>query len=488
MKKSIFLLFLFFTFLAKAQENYQFYMNINFQDCINCIQPIRMFNKIPKSFNPKMVFRKQDERIAKQFLKDKMETEIPSSQIIYSDSLFKTLNGGSEYSFAHIVWKNNPIKSYKLSTFQRRLLEPFTNIQIQTTKILPDSVVLGNDIQLSHSSENLILFDNQFQKIYVLSNKTQMLKYIIEDKSFDRKEVYKQIFGDTTGYYQKITQYEKELRQTGDKYVKLKDVIIKENKIYITISLSYVVDDPKDKNNVFVLSKTIFIEILGAKEYKYYPLLDSPILKNNDYSSMLWLRTASNMQNNHIYTTIFRDNPDSTNTYLVGKYTLKESKDKKKGNSLNFESFTKLKYPKFAYKFRESNMEYRYLAGHIAYPYYFFVFDNSVANLETGETFKVIDENLDNVFKNIGEKKSKLAYYLAHIIKNQNNTYNLFITKGENQYIYNFDATTKKTTLMKEIVIPLDANKFGFIGNYIFTDNKTLLTINSKNETIKVTF
>ncbi|MDX1902579.1 MAG: hypothetical protein SFU27_00350 [Thermonemataceae bacterium] len=455
-------------------------MNINFSDCINCIQPIRMFNKIPPEFDPIMVFRESDKRIAKKFLEDRMNTKISESQIIYSDSLFTTLNNGNILSFAHITWRGIPIQSYRLSEFQSSYLEDFKNIQIETFKLLNDSTILGDDTNLFSNSNHLVLFDGQFQKVYIFETKTKKLIHLIEDKSFDKKNIYKEIFSDTTNYYDKIGKYEGMLEQVGAKYVKIVDVVVNKDKIYCMLSLSYIKPNLKKENSLHVLSKYVLMELSNNMNYSFYPIEESPLLEANGYLTLPIFNAQSYIQDNIIYTFLFHENPDSLNTYLVGKYEVMEKK-KNKIKSFNFVGFGKVKYL--------AGIPYTDLSGHIFYPYYFFSIKNLVVDINSGESFEIMKGSfIKNIERNEnGGIKLPFPYLLHCIFRRKDNSYNLFLSKENESYIYNFNANSKSSLLLRKIAVP-PYKKFNLLSEYIFITEKTLAVLTNQNELIQINF
>jgi hypothetical protein len=83
------LLFFLKTFYAYTQSNKNFsvYFAISLEDCINCIQPIKEFNKIPKDFSPQIVMKENDKRVAKYFFQENMNLSImpyKKTQIVMS--------------------------------------------------------------------------------------------------------------------------------------------------------------------------------------------------------------------------------------------------------------------------------------------------------------------------------------------------------------------------------------------------------------------
>lgn len=486
MKKTVFtLLFIFIANNFANAQNYQVHMTLSFSDCLNCVQFARNFGKIPAILNPKMVFREQDKRVAKQYLEKQLTLNIEDKQIIYSDSLFLALNKGElAKSFVHISWKDQVEKSIKLTNFTLADLQPFLTVSFKNTKILPSSVFLGDGLVLKSNEKHFFLLDTQFSQMYVFNNQYQLIR-TFDKKTFNKKDIYKRIYGDTVGFYKKITSFEKQLGEVGKTDVVVVDCFFdKTGRVFLELLMYYAEHEKGDNIGVKPITLVVEWEKDNIKNEKFHNFkINKPIFfKDNDYYGLL-NGFAFDIVGKEAYVMNAHIKPDSANTIFISKLKIQNTKDKKTGldKGFYFDGFTKLKFPVFAIK---SKTEYMFVAGKLIYPFYFFGFENLVGNIETGEYSLLNDLKFNNDYKEL-LKTFNFDYQFVDIKSVSKNQYRYLVNFKGVFFLYNFDVQSQKSTLYKEIALP---NKKNFISQPVLLNSNTIWVISTDNELIEISF
>ncbi len=484
MKRNIFTLLLLVCFsFANAQTNttsYECYITLSFSDCVNCIQPARLFTKIDKYFNAKIVFNESDKRTAKKYLEKQLNVNIDDKQIIYSDSLFLSLNkGNSMQSFVHITWKNKVIKSFRLTNFSLSDLKPFLNITLKTTKLLPPSILLGDRLVFKASSKQYFLLDQQFNQFFIFDDKYKLI-HTFDKNTFSVKDIYKKIYDDTTNFYKKITRFEKALTETGKTDVTIADYYLDDvGQLFLEL-LIYYGDYSKDGKGVSIIPITLIVKWQkdNSKDGLFTGFkLNNPKFFNADSYYGLLTSCGFDIMEKEAYITNAHIKPDSSTVFFVSK--LKTNNSKEKG--FYFDKFTKLKFPTFAIK---TKTDYLFVGGKLLYPFYFFNYENLVGNIETGEYLSLNNLMFTNDYQNMLNGKSKPEYYLSDIKKINKNQFLYLVQYKNKDYIYDFNSQTKKSALIREIIFP----EVDYIAGPIFININTFWKINTDNELVEITF
>lgn len=469
MRKIFFLpFFIFISFQIYSQSHYQVYMTLSFSDCINCVQPVRSFSKIPASLNPKVVFKLEDKRIAKKFLEKNLQTIIPDESIIYSDSLFLALNKGNKLrSFIHITWKNEVEQSFMLSSFNLQDILLFDKVQFKANKLPLNNVILGNGLSIRKSSSNIFVLDTQFNKLFVFDTQKRLIR-TIDENDFPLQETYKRIFGDTVGYYQRVTRFEKEIASVGKTKTAISNVYLSsDGSVFLDLLMFYALPDPKTEG-LGVYPATVIVKQIEKGFVNHKALIPKSL---NDNTFNLLPSFAFDIYTKIAYTLNFYTKPDTSMAFV--------SKLKINNSSFEFDSFTKLKFPAFAVK---SKTDYMFVTGKMLYPYYFFSLENLVGNIETGKYSVLNDLEFTNNYEEL-LKTFDFHYTLLDVIKINEKLFRYLVNYKGKYFIYDFDG--EKSTLLKEIMLP---SKKNFISEFTFANHNTLLAITPDNELMEILF
>jgi hypothetical protein len=441
------------------------------------MQVVRTFNKIPDELSPKLVFKEKDKRIANTYLREQLNTEVKAEKIIYSDSLFNALNGGKSRSFAHITLKNYVLKSCFLSDFRRDIfLKPLQNSSIKLRKILPDSLILGNFIRTQKSNDLLLAFDTQFRRVLVFDTKNKYaLSTHITPKSFKPLEVYQCLKGDTIGFHKTVIQYEKILEQIGKKEVEIASAQLYENRLILDISIAYMETANPYKVNFW----NGMVEWLGNGKFRKIEI-DKKIvntLKDNNYYSLSFFYLFE-PDKDIIYTLVDKSTPDTTDA-LIAKLKLVK-------NKFIWGGFTAIKYPAFALATKPKELPYMFTGGSIVYPFYFFWSNNMVVNMENNQKYKVLEEDVNNIFED--GAKHEYGLLAAYQDPTKSNLIILLYRYQSEYFIGHFDKVLKKCVYKKEIMLP-NSDKANFvISSWLFSSPTTIWAISAENELIEVSF
>ncbi|GAB4125727.1 MAG: hypothetical protein OHK0045_10330 [Raineya sp.] len=478
MKKQLFLLLFFFVKLvANGQEGFKCYIVLSFNDCVNCIQPIRMFDKISSSLEPTLVFREFDKRSARTYLQKKMSVSIPENQIIFSDSLFLALNKGknASESYVHITFKNHIVQSFRLTSFHVDSLHKFVNIKIKYGKKIPDTLILGSRKSIFNSKNRYFIFDEQFQKIYSFDKKTNQILSIVSDSDFSQEVLYKQIFGDTVGFFERVASKKKILEAVDKTKPELVFFQVTQNqRVFLKIRLFYVSNISGSKN-MQVLPRDILVEWINMTHFVYYPeIISSKEFTDNRY--FLFEPLAFDVYENNIYTGIIKDNPDSLKTKILAKFNIIESSKKDK-NNIKFEEFLKIGYPSFAQK---TNTLYAIVGGVLLYPYYFYRFDNLIVNLTSGETAKPLQGEIRRFSKEDIENSKPAPYFVSDVINLDKDKCRILLFVEDTIKIIDFNKKNKNATLFREIKLP-NNQLLNISTQIIFSDINKLVFFGTDN-------
>ena len=309
----------------------------------------------------------------------------------------------------------------------------------------------------------MFVFDNQ-----------RKLTHTFDKNTFDRKDVYKRIFGDTIGYFKRITAFEKQLTEVGKTDVAIVSCHIdRTGKVFLEL-LMYYAELEKDNSGVGVKPTTIVVEWEKDKIFHNFRVNQPISFTNNSGYYGLLTDFSFDITEKSAYTINAHIKPDSINTVFISKLKIQSSKDKKTGSNKGFyfDSFTKLKFPSFAVK---SKTEYMFTSGKLLYPFYFFSYENLVGNIETGEYFPLNDFKFSNNYAEL-LKKFNFEYQMVDIQNIKKNQYRYLVNFKNTYFIYDFDAQTKKSILYKEIALPSQKN---FISQPVLGNNNTILLVSN---------
>ncbi|GAB4125889.1 MAG: hypothetical protein OHK0045_00800 [Raineya sp.] len=478
--KALKLIISFILFVNTLQgQDYQFFVTINLSDCLNCILPLKKISKSLENSAVTFVFQEQDKRVAKATLKKQLNIDIDDKKVIYSDSLYATLNkqNKKDESSFFVLWKGFVIKSFKLASLNEQQISSFKNIKIKNSKILPDSILLSNSIKSAYYRGNLVLLDRKFNTIYLINTKDKNSLKVFQENHFDKVEIYKSILGDTSGFYDKIAKHSELLSDYGKNGISINNFTIDESGIlYVDISIYYVETLEK---SIGVIPISVLAKLGPSTEY--YKYAEPKFFNENAYYGFLSNSNFEVLKGRECITMIAHNKPDTT-VNLFAKVILKE-KDKHK--QVEFKDFYKLKYPKFG---QDSNTEYMFVGGKMVYPFYFFYFENMYADIETGQYFKLLPE-----IPNTNWEKAKKSFYfnnyqLIDIIKVSPNTYKALISILDAYFIVELDFKSNSSKIIEEVILPPKNNKKLSISTFSFLNEKTLYLITPENDFVEVEF
>jgi hypothetical protein len=452
-------------------------MLLSFNDCINCLQPIKQFHKIPNLLQPKIVLKKSSQRIADDFFAERLGIPLPKENVIYSDSLFDALHKGfsASESFVHITWKNEVIRSIRLNVFQQADLEPFLAVNVRFSPLLPNSRPIGAVASISFQKNHFSFYDYQLGKYYVFSRKDKKLLNVFQGKSFNRLKIYEKIFGDTVGYYNKIVSQEKILRQVNKADVSLEfHQHAHNNTDFLELSLSYSI--VKDEDH-YIYKEPLFAEWKENTDFTFYKFVpDKKFLEKNSSS----LYSYFSVGKNEAYALIDSGKPDST-TSLVAKLRVDNIK-----KEIFFQEYKYPKFPKFVPK---DPMSYSRAFGYIRYPYYFYIYENLIVDINTGKEYQWIKGNSGNTDFFLDKSQTiKPNFYIYNVIEYEKGKYRALLLHQKRAFIIDFDDETKIASKPKEIALPINEDFSLTIGGFTFADKNTIWSISPETELIEITF
>lgn len=128
---------------------------------------------------------------------------------------------------------------------------------------------------------------------------------------------------------------------------------------------------------------------------------------------------------------------------------------------------------------------YSFSNGVLIYPYYFFSFANLVGNLENGDTFKILNEEVKNTYDlpNFTFNYSLLdAYYL------NKQDVRMLIEINNQVKVIDMNMNTKVLKEVKILSPPFFKNHNKILGHYHFINANTLWALASDNTIIEVEF
>jgi hypothetical protein len=443
---------------------------------MNCLQPIKTFQQIPPQLQPTIILKKADKRIAKQYFLEKMKIKLPEKNVIYSDSLFNELQQGYNHSesYVHITWKESIVKSIRLNQFNIKEIDVFVNTKTKVSRLLPKNVILGS-VSISFQKENFFVFDYKFDKCYVFSNTSKKLLKKIDEKNFDKLNIYKILFGDTAGYYERVRKHEKNLSKFNRDQVEL----ISHNRSvggrhFIELGLSYV---EVANNETRVYKDVVFAEWIGGDKFEYYKIAASPLLPDSLYA----LGTITHKPNSNQLYNIIMAIKVTSETNLIGLYEIDEAK-----KEFIFKKQKPLKYPDFAPKKLDA---YYLVYGHVFPPNYFFIYENLVGDIETGKSYPLISgisSNNSEFFK--GDNTVKPDYYVYDVVSLEQEKYRSLLQYQKKFYVVDFDNVTKTGKVIKEIALPVDKEYSLTISPFTFAGSNKICAISTDNELIEIDF
>jgi hypothetical protein len=362
-----------------------------------------------------------------------------------------------------------------LNKFTLQELQPYKEVKITLTRLLPQEILLGNFISVSLNQDFIYLFDYQFDKYYILSKNSKKLLKVFTSKDFDKLEIYKKIFGDTTNYHESVVKYSKILSQVNKQNIDLGSHHRSfESRDFIELGLSYV----KIQDRKYHIYKEIVIaEWIKDNTFNVYSLEKSDKLPSNYIMSFNLL--SYDKKTKKIFGSIQNVQPD-TSTKLIAELHIDE-----KNKKIIFQKLKPLKFPNFVNTNTES---YKYIYGYIHYPFYFFIYENLIGNIETGEFFQLLRNLYPNNSDFFNGKDSSLNYYVYDIIPISQNLFRILLKYQEKYIIVELNTKTREHKLVKEIGIPADKNYSLVISSFIFSSPNCIWAITPDNELMEIIF
>jgi hypothetical protein len=442
-KLLLFTLLLSFSMFLQAQSNFKTYITLEFTDCLNCIQPLRQFVKIPQTMNPKLILQEKDKRYANKYLKEQMKVEISDTQIVFSDSIFKALNKDKTSSNVYIYSAERLLFQCELVQLSNKIdsIIELSQFKIEYKKILPDSVVLSDRTTIKYNNRNFYILDDLFKKTYSYDNITNTT-YSIDTKKLSVQYIYKAIFGDTSKFYNKIIRYKSELGQFGKNEISIfsisTDKNSSKNQFYAYIVLYYGESEPS--GGVGLKSASILAEYQDNQLKAFYKIDNAK--KNALYPDYYGFDSNFHIQQEEITTMLYYEKPDTTKPHL-GKLKLKN-------NELVIEKFIKqVLYPSFGEK--KVGYEYMNVGGTIAGDYFFSGLEPQALNMKTGEKYQLPivkeGENIMNDFSKI-----VVNYSLTDVIVLKNKGFKLLVKHKSGFELVELD---EKMQLVKKQKLPI---------------------------------
>ena len=453
-----------------SQNNYHCYITFSFKDCVNCNQPFRTFSKIPTQLNPKVVFRMEDKKIAIKYMETQLKVNPKEEQIVFSDSLYGVLSDGDMVqSQVHLLWRNKVlVKSSLLKNFLLHQLEPFL-APIEVKARFPDSLTLASaDFRISPNY--LFLKDHLFQKIYIYDKQVKKIIHTITSKSISPINLYRSYYGDTTGYYDKIGRFKKQLESIDRFEPSFNSILLSEQgKFIVEWVFSYAIPE---KRGIGIYGQGVISQWVKNNEFIGYKELEA----KNGYK----IQTITSIDEKSAIAKVYHEKDSITaNTYFLAQYEV---------NNKTKEIIQKklcLKFPEFAIK---SKTEYMYLSGRFCYPYYFFGRENLVGNIETGEYFHLLDQKIENNYEEI-MKTSSSRYTLRDVVRIKNDTYRVLYELDKDFFIADFNLSQQKLLSQKNIAIPKGKKEKNLISGLNFDSSGTKIHVfTSDNELLEISF
>lgn len=474
----IFLIVIFTSQTLKGQD-YEVYITINLSDCLNCIVSLKKINQLLSNKKFSFVFREEDERTAKLVLKKQLKIELNSKNTIYSDSLFGKLNEKNprNSSTLHILWKKTLIKSLDLAGLNEKFLRDFNTLRLKERTILSDTVLLSNSITSQCFGDSVIIFDRKFNIIYLIDKRKSFLIDKIEGSRFDKRDLYKCMFGDTSKFYARITKQTKLLEEYGKEDININHFSLnKYGELFLDLSFFYI---QETNNEIGIIPASVLLKLSGQTmtPYKYK---EPDFFNKSQYYGFL-SNSVLKLSEGKLITKVAHDTPDTTKNFIAGLH-LRE----KPYPQVVFEQFFAVKYPKFAF---ESDTQYMFVGGEIIYPFYFFYFENLYANIETGKYFKLVQDMPNTDWKAAKRSFDFSNYQLIDVISSsQANKFQTLIATKNKYFIVDIDTKDNTSRVLQEIVLPPKNNKKLSLSMPKFLNEHTLYFITPENKMIEILF
>jgi hypothetical protein len=329
-------------------------------------------------------------------------------------------------------------------------------------KLLPDSIILSQRTSIKENDANFYLHDYLFNKIYQISKIKPSDFIIIGSKNFDKKKIHEACFNKSYETVLKDTSTLKALRK--DK-IEIQNLFLDKNIAYALLGYNYVVDSLiKGERMDFIYQKTLLAKFLPSGDIQYYPFSAMP---NKDY----FINTASDFYiiGSKVFVPVRKVKADKDNRVLASYIISK--------NRIDFE---KMLEPQLPDVLALNSLGYNLSSIHLAPPFVGFNLSNNLINYNTNTTFKLpFSDNVNN-FDNILNPTVK--YNLLSVQKNANQIKMLLFYK-EDYYCLITDENFKILEKKK-----LNNSLNSIISNFKFSEDKTIIGLDSKNSLLRIKY
>ncbi len=470
-------------FLFSQNKLFRCFVTISTSDCINCLNGAKSLLNIPKEYNPTLVFKGQNKKQVSKILSEVMQLSWEKDKIMVSDSLYSLLlPEKTPFSMVHILDKNNHIlfqcelkdlnKNNNLDKIKSFLNIKTYNIQ----KILPDSIIPTNNYKLKHIAGNphIFAYDYLASTIHIFDKNTKKNLYSINKKSFDRKELYKIVFGDTTNYYNRIIAKQKKLEEVGKNRIEISNYVDdKEGNIYLWVALFYGVDSVKTKQT-YIFAKTAIIKWNKNNTFEKFLNVEkitsqNPIIFTPKDFYGFGTQFSIFKEKENFYAMIAHEKPDS-NISIMAEVNAKNNKIK----------LTNVKYLSIF-----QGTDYLFMDFKIASPYVFFSHYPEFVNYENGERTKIKLDYKEQDFKEISIKN--FPYMLSSVFQKGNEFYLLLLEKQDSCF---YVKINQKGEIISKTLLQLPSEITKTIicpfSNFIFLSEKEIITLTNENDLISI--